>query len=97
MSTRIYVGNLPFTATEDQLNDLFAAYGSVSEVTIVRDRESGQNKGFGFVQMADDAAARTAIAELNGTTLGNRAIRVNEAQPRSERSGGGYPRHSTYR
>ncbi|HEV2238926.1 MAG TPA: RNA-binding protein [Ktedonobacterales bacterium] len=92
MSTRIYVGNLPFSATEDQVNQLFAAYGAISEVTLVRDRETGQNKGFGFVQMADDAAARTAIAELNGTTLGDRALRVNEAQPRIERSGGGYPR-----
>lgn len=87
MSVRIYVGNLPFTATEDQLHQLFATYGAVSEVTIIRDRDSGQAKGFGFVQMADDAAARTAMAQLNGTTLGDRALRVNEAQARIERTG----------
>jgi cold-inducible RNA-binding protein len=87
MSVRIYVGNLPLTATEDQLHQVFAAYGALSEVTIIRDRDSGQNKGFGFVQMADDAAARTAIAELNGTMLDDRALRVNEAQARTERTG----------
>ncbi len=92
MSVRIYVGNLPFTTTEDQLHQLFATYGAVSEVAIIRDRDSGQNKGFGFIQMDDDAAARAAIAELNGTMLGDRALRVNEAQARAERTGGNYRR-----
>jgi hypothetical protein len=91
MSTRIYVGNLPFSATEEQLNDLFATYGAVSENTILHDRDSGQSKGFGFVQMDDDAAARTAIAALNGTMLGDRALRVNEAHARTARAGGSYP------
>jgi RNA recognition motif-containing protein len=92
MSTRIYVGNLPFSATDQQLSQLFSQYGEVTEVAIIVDRDSGQSKGFGFVQMSDDAAARTAIAELNGTTLDNRSIRVNEAQARPDRSsrGGGY-------
>lgn len=98
MSTRIYVGNLPFSATDQQLTQLFAAYGDVSEVSIIVDRDSGQSKGFGFVQMSDDAAARTAIAELNGTMLDNRAIRVNEAQARPDRSAGGGSRSgSDYR
>lgn len=99
MSTRIYVGNLPFSATDQQLTELFAAYGDVSEVSIIVDRDSGQSKGFGFIQMSDDAAARTAIAELNGTMLDNRAIRVNEAQARPDRSarGGGSRSGSDYR
>jgi cold-inducible RNA-binding protein len=86
MATRIYVGNLPYSATQDQLTELFGAFGEVTEATIVMDRDSGRSKGFGFVQMTDDAAARTAIGELNGTTLGDRAIRVSEAQARPEGS-----------
>ena len=92
MSARIFVGNLPFTATEDQLHQLFAAYGPIDEVAIIRDRDSGQTKEYGFVQMADDAAAAAAIAGLNGTMLGDRALRVNEAQARPERTGGNYRR-----
>ena len=87
MATRIYVGNLPYSADDQQLAQLFGAFGDVFEATVVIDRATGQSKGFGFVQMADDAAARNAIAGLNGTLLGNRSIRVNEAQPRPERSG----------
>ena len=98
MSTRIYVGNLPFSATDQQLNQLFSQYGEVTEATVIVDRASGQSKGFGFVQMSDDAAARTAIAELNGTTLDNRSIRVNEAQARPDRSSrDGGRRGSDYR
>jgi cold-inducible RNA-binding protein len=85
MATRIYVGNLPYSATSDQLTNLFSAFGEVSEATIVLDRETGRAKGFAFVQMANDDAARTAIAQLDGTTLDNRAIRVNEAQARPAR------------
>ena len=88
MATRIYVGNLPYSADDQQLTQLFGAFGDVVEATVVIDRATGQSKGFGFVQMADDDAARNAIAGLNGTLLGNRSIRVNEAQPRPERSGG---------
>lgn len=98
MSTRVYIGNLPYSATDDQLAQLFAPYGEVTEVTIPIDRDTGRAKGFGFVQMSDDAAARTAISELNGATLGDRAIRVNEAQARPERSGGNRPpRDNSYR
>ena len=85
MATRIYVGNLPYSATSDQLTNLFSAFGEVSEATVVLDRETGRAKGFAFVQMADEDAARTAIAQLDGTTLDNRAIRVNEAQARPAR------------
>lgn len=89
MATRIYVGNLPYNADNQQLIELFGAFGEVVEASVVMDRDSGQSKGFGFVQMATDDAARNAIQSLNGTMLGNRTIRVNEAQPRPERGGGG--------
>ncbi len=96
MATRIYVGNLPYTTDDQQLVELFGVFGEVQEAAVVIDRETGRSKGFGFVQMADDTAAHNAIAGLNGTMVGNRTIRVNEAQPRTERSagsrygGGGY-------
>lgn len=92
MATRIYVGNLPYSADDQQLAQLFSAFGDVVEATIVMDRATGQSKGFGFVEMANDEDARKAIAALNGTMMGNRTIRVNEAQPRPERGsrGGGY-------
>jgi RNA recognition motif-containing protein len=86
MATRIYVGNLPYSATNEQLTQLFSEFGEVAEATIIMDRDTGQAKGFAFVQMAQDEAARSAIAKLDGTTLDNRAIRVNEAQTRPARS-----------
>lgn len=86
MATRIYVGNLPYSATNEQLTDLFSAFGEVSEATIITDRDTGQAKGFGFVQMAQDDAARSAIAQLDGTALDNRTLRVNEAQARTARN-----------
>ncbi len=89
MATRIYVGNLPYSATNEQLAQIFGQYGDVSEATVVMDRDTGQSKGFGFVQMESDDAARQAIAALNGTQLDNRTIRVSEAQARPERGGGG--------
>jgi cold-inducible RNA-binding protein len=100
MATRIYVGNLPYTADNEQLTQLFSEFGDVVEASVVMDRDSGRSKGFGFVQLSSDDAARKAIAALNGTMLGNRAIRVNEAQPRPERSsgsrsGGGFG-HNSY-
>jgi cold-inducible RNA-binding protein len=91
MSTRIYVGNLPYTASNEQIAQLFTEYGEVTEATVVMDRDSGQSKGFGFVQMTDDAAARTAVGALNGTTLDDRAIRVSEAQARVDRTTGNRP------
>ncbi len=91
MATRIYVGNLPYTADNEQLAQLFAAFGEVLEAAVIMDRDTGRSKGFGFVQMANDNEAHNAIQSLNGTMFGNRTIRVNEAQPRAERgSGGGY-------
>lgn len=100
MATRIYVGNLPYTADNEQLTQLFSAFGEVVEASVVMDRESGRSKGFGFVQMSADGAARAAIASLDGTMLGNRTLRVNEAQPRPERftaprSSGGFGRSYT--
>lgn len=89
MATRIYVGNLPYSTTDQQLAQLFEAYGEVTEARVVTDRNSGQSKGFGFVQMTDDEAARTAMGALDGTLLDNRAIRVNEAQARPESGGRG--------
>jgi RNA recognition motif-containing protein len=89
VAKRIYVGNLPYSVDDQQLASLFGEYGEVIESTVITDRDSGQSKGFGFVQMAVDAEALTAINQLNGAQLGNRTLRVNEAQPRVERSGGG--------
>ncbi len=97
MATRIYVGNLPYSATEQQLTQLFAPYGDVVEASIVMDRDTGRSKGFGFLQMEDDAAARTAITELNGTMLDNRALRVDAAAPRPERGGRGGDRSNRER
>ncbi|HLY31738.1 MAG TPA: hypothetical protein VKQ36_11975 [Ktedonobacterales bacterium] len=89
MATRIYVGNLPYTADNEQLAELFHVFGPVIEAAIVYDRTSGQSKGFGFVQMASEEAAQQAIAALNGTMFGNRTIRVNEAQERTYRPSDG--------
>lgn len=85
MATRIYVGNLPYTVNNDQLAQLFAPYGEVSDVNVVTDRDTGRSKGFGFVDIADDAAARQAIADLNGRQMGDRTLTVNEARPREDR------------
>ncbi len=88
MSKRIYVGNLPFTATELEVRELFEAYGPVESVHLVTDRQTGRPRGFGFVEM-DDGPADEAIAALNETDLGGRTLRVNEARPRVDRGGGG--------
>ncbi|HMM39815.1 MAG TPA: RNA-binding protein [Desulfovibrio sp.] len=80
----IYVGNLPFSATEDQTRDLFARYGEVSSVKFIMDRETGRFRGFGFVEMEDNAADE-AIRSLNGADFGGRTLKVNEAKPREER------------
>ena len=85
----IFVGNLSFTATEDGVRSMFEAYGTVDRVSIVTDRDTGQPKGFGFVEMTNDAEAEKAITELNGTELNGRALTINEARPKTERSGGG--------
>jgi cold-inducible RNA-binding protein len=85
----IYVGNLSFGSTEDSLRSLFEAYGAVARVNIATDRESGQPRGFGFVEMTNDAEGEKAIAALNGSEFDGRALNVNEARPKAERSGGG--------
>ena len=83
------MGNLPFSASEDDLRQAFGKYGTVGEVNLIRDQFSGRLRGFGFVEMADSTQANAAIAALNGTDLGGRPITVNEARPRTERGGGG--------
>jgi hypothetical protein len=85
----IYVGNLSFDTTEDDLRDAFATYGEVSSVAIIKDKFSGQSRGFGFVEMAGNPEANAAMQALNGSDLNGRALTVNEARPREERSGGG--------
>jgi len=84
----LFVGNLPFTATEDELRDLFSAFGEIQQVRIMTDRDTGKSRGFAFVEMADDDAAAKAISDLNGKELGGRALTINEARPRPERKGG---------
>ena len=81
----IYVGNLPYSIDRDQLREIFAAYGEVAAARIVNDRDTGRSKGFGFVEMADNAQAQAAIEALNGTDIGGRKAVVNEARPREER------------
>ena len=88
MTQRIYVGNLPFSATEEQVEQLFAAHGEVISVALPIDRDSGRPRGFGFVEMEKDAAA-AAIRALDGQDFGGRNLRVNEAEPRENRGGGG--------
>lgn len=83
MSTNIYVGNLPFTATEEQIHELFGTYGTVERVTLITDRDTGRLKGFGFVEMS--SGAQEAMASLNQSELGGRTLTVNPARPREER------------
>ncbi len=85
----IFVGNLSFGATEDAVRNLFSAYGTVDRVSIVTDRETGQARGFGFVEMSNDSEGENAIQALNGRELEGRALNVNEARPKEQRGGGG--------
>jgi len=87
----IYVGNLPFSASEDEVRDLFAEYGEVNEVRLITDRDTGRPRGFGFVRMAP-ADADAAIEALNGTDMGGRTLRINEAQDRKPQGGHRGPR-----
>jgi RNA recognition motif-containing protein len=94
MAKKIFVGNLSFQTTETDLSDMFSEIGQVESVQIITDRDTGRSKGFGFVQMADDAAADKAIAQLNGKDVGGRNLTVNEARPMQKkdfgsRGGGG--------
>ncbi len=82
----IYVGNLPYNLTEDELHGLFAEFGEVSRASIITDRDTGRSKGFGFVEMPGHSEAEEAIEALNGRSVNGRNLRVNEARPRPERS-----------
>lgn len=85
----IYVGNLPFSATEAELQQLFESHGAVSRVNVVMDRETGRPRGFAFVEMTNENEGNAAIDALNGSQVGGRALTVNEARPREPRGGGG--------
>ncbi|MFO7902201.1 MAG: RNA recognition motif domain-containing protein [Planctomycetota bacterium] len=87
MSKRLYVGNLAFAVTSDELRELFSEYGSVASAEVISDRETGRSRGFGFVELSDGGDA--AIEALNGTELQGRTLTVNEARPREQRRGGG--------
>jgi RNA recognition motif-containing protein len=89
MNTKLYVGNLPYETTESDLQTLFEAAGQVSTITIVRDRATGQARGFAFVEMSDAEGARRAIAELDRHEVGGRSLSVNEAKPMAARSNDG--------
>ena len=89
MGSKLYVGNLSYSVTSQDLNAMFAEHGQVQSAEIIQDRETGRSKGFGFVQMGTDEEAQKAIAALSGKESDGRALTVNEAKPREERSGGG--------
>ena len=98
MGRKLYVGNLPYTATETSLRNAFSANGTVDSVTVITDRDTGQSKGFGFVEMSSDREAQAAMQAMNGVILDGRQIKVSEAKPRGEGGGnrrdnaGGYGR-----
>ena len=85
----IFVGNLSFNTSEDELRQIFEPYGQVDRISIMTDRDTGRSRGFGFVEMASDEEGEKAIAGLNGSQVGGRTLNVNEARPKTERSGGG--------
>jgi RNA recognition motif-containing protein len=89
MGSKIYVGGLPYSATEQELNSLFAAHGNVESARVITDKFTGQSRGFGFVEMSSGEEASRAISALNGTQMGGRTLTVNEAKPQEPRSGGG--------
>jgi RNA recognition motif-containing protein len=96
MASKIYIGGLAYSVNDDELQTMFAEFGTVVSANVIKDRDSGQSKGFGFVEMSDDEAAKKAISELNGKEIGGRSVTVNEARPQEDRrsSGGG---NSSYR
>lgn len=89
MSTKLYVGNLAFQTTSQELQELFASAGTVESAAVVEDRDTGRSRGFGFVEMSTKEEATSAIDQFNGKELGGRALKVNEAKPRENRTGGG--------
>jgi RNA recognition motif-containing protein len=92
MENKLYVGNLSYSTTEDELRTLFAQAGTIGSVAVIKDRDTGQSKGFAFIEMGNQAEAEKAIHMFNGKTLGSRELRVNMARPRDDRGMGGYGR-----
>lgn len=90
MGRKLYVGNLPYSATEQSLETTFSAHGRVESVKLITNRDTGESKGFGFVEMSSDAEANAAINALNGSDLDGRPLTVNEAKPQVKKSKGGY-------
>ncbi|MFQ5629127.1 MAG: RNA recognition motif domain-containing protein [bacterium] len=97
MSMKLYVGNLSYQVTEDELNEIFAAFGTVESVKIITDRETGQSRGFGFVEMSSKEEGEAAMNELNGKDAQGRSLVVNEARPRQERRSQGGGQRGGYR
>jgi len=89
MGRKLYVGNLPYSASQESLQDKFGQCGTVESVSVITDRDTGQSKGFGFVEMSSDSEAQKAIQDLNGTEIDGREIKVNEAKPKAPRGQGG--------
>jgi len=89
MASNLYVGNLPFEVTEEELQELFAAYGAVASAKVISDRDTGRPRGFGFVEMEQEEDARKAIESLDGQDFKGRNLKVNPAKPREDRGGGG--------
>ena len=89
MGRKLYVGNLPYSSTEQSIREAFGKCGKVDSVALITDRDTGQSKGFGFVEMSTDAEAQTAIQQMNGASLDGRQIKVNEAKPKAPGGGGG--------
>jgi len=85
MAIKLFVGSLPYSTTDDELNELFASFGDIASARVIFDRESGRSKGFGFVEFNDDAAGKTAITELDGADFQGRKLVVNEARPQGDR------------
>ncbi len=101
MGRKLYVGNLPYSVTQQTLEETFSKCGTVDSVNVITDRDTGQSKGFGFIEMSNDSEAQKAIQELNGTSLDGREIKVNEAKPKAPRrdrggGGGGYGRDNRW-
>ncbi len=92
MAIKLYVGGLAYAVTEKDLETMFAEHGTVTSAAVIKDRDSGQSKGFGFVEMANDDQAKAAMAALNGKEVSGRSLTVNEARPQVDRSPGGYNR-----
>lgn len=90
MAKNIYVGNLPFSTTDEDLNQLFSPHGTVSSARIIKDKFTDRSRGFGFVEMENDEEAEKAIAAINGTDVDGRTLKVSEARPREDRRGGGH-------